>query len=200
MGFWSGLAKWGPLIGGIAATPFTGGSSLLTTLGLGKNAATAIGLGASLGGTLARGAAGQRAADRGAQADYNLINDRNRLDFANFNRQSGIDRNRQLIGTDLLSSRKAPSDPRAQKFLSGARISPDTIARMRQGALQPSAPLQASTLPQPGKTDSFLNSLGLAGTALDAYNEWKRRQPATRPTATPPYNNVGRVQLPNIRF
>lgn len=198
MGFLSGLGKVLSIAGPLAAAPFTGGTSLLGMLGMGSKAAGMIGAGLGAAGRMAGGAANQRAADRGAQAEFGLLNDRNRLDYAQFNRQAGNDSNRQLMAADRLSSRRAPTDPRAQPYLSGASVSPETIARIRQQATAPRQPMQVSGMPQPGRADSALNALSMGGSMAGLLQEILARRP--KPQPTPGYGNIGQVQLPNIRF
>lgn len=192
MGFWSGFKKWAPLVAGAAAVPFTGGTSLLTTLGLGAKTAAAIGAGANVAGRLAGGASRQRAEDRGAQADYNLLRQQvenqrigsannDALAFAKDRRAAEMDRIRQLGSVDMLSNMKAPTDPRAAKFANSGQMSPEHLALIRERAmkalesgsdvpqLQTSGP--TPDMPQGTRTDSFLNALNLGSTALGALNE-----------------------------
>lgn len=53
MGFWSKFAKIALPIAGVAAAPFTGGTSLLGTLGVGSKVASGIGAAAGIGSKLA---------------------------------------------------------------------------------------------------------------------------------------------------
>jgi hypothetical protein len=222
MGFWSALGKIAGIAGPIAAAPFTGGASLLGMLGASAPVAGAIGAGLGVAGQLAGGAANQRAQDRGAQAEYDglriPIENQVGLNYANSRRAAESDRLRQLGGTDMLSNFSTPTDPRAQKFLGqggalpGGAINPETLALIRERASKALAtgsdvpPMQR--LPQePGggatTTDSVLRALQMGGTALGAYEEWKRRQP--QPHVLPNEGNAvpeARLQelYGNVRF
>lgn len=60
---------------------------------------------------------------------------------------------------EMLGGAKPPTDPRASGFMSSPAISPETLALITSRAQQPAM----SPLPQAGKTDSILNTLGMAG-------------------------------------
>lgn len=197
MGFWSTFGKIALPALGVAAAPFTGGGSLLTTLGLGAKTAGLIGAGANVAGKLASGASRQRAEDRGAQTEFDLYNNQayntaqqsrtgqqntQALQYANARTQAEKDRMRQLASADMLGSSKPPTDPRAR--LSGAGyMSPETIAMMRDRAMKAlesgSDVPQLTDMPayreaqmaQPGKTDSILNALSMGSTILGGLNE-----------------------------
>lgn len=206
MGFWSTLGKIALPAVGIAAAPFTGGSSLLTTLGLGSKAATLIGAGAGIAGQLAGGAAKQRAADRGAQAEYDAaripISNAQAMQHANLKRDAETARMRQLFGADMLSNSKPPTDPRTK--LSGAGYAnPETVALMRSRAMQA---LQSGsdvptlqTMPEkPGGgatgMDSFLNALNIGSTALGGL-----QQAGLLGGSTPQIERVGSInELPSV--
>jgi hypothetical protein len=192
MGVWSTLGKIAGIAGPIAAAPFTGGASLLTTLGMGAKTAGLLGAGLGAAGKLASGASAQRASDRASQADYDVIRaqlENNRITNANTQAmQRGRDvrdaeaaRYRQIGSADMLGSSKPPTDPRA--ILSGAGfMSPETLQMIRGRAmsalesggdvpqLQQTAALPA-TLPKGTGMDSFLNALSMGGTALGALGE-----------------------------
>lgn len=213
MGFWSGFKKWAPLVAGAAAVPFTGGTSLLTTLGIGAKTAAAIGAGAGIAGKIAGGASNQRAQDRGAQAEYDVsrvpIQNQQALQFADAKRKAEADRMRQIGGADMLANFKPSSDPRAAKFqnngqLSGGQMNPETIAMIRARAMQAlesgSDVPQMQTMPdKPGgggtKTDSFLNALTMAGTGLGALRESGVLGGGQQ---QPPTEQGGAINLPNI--
>jgi hypothetical protein len=189
MGFWSKFGKIASIAGPIAAAPFTGGGSLLGLLGASAPVATAIGTGLGVAGKLASGASAQRAVDRGAQAEYDTarvpVENAQALQFAQAKRQAEADRLRQVGGADMLSNFKAPSDPRAQKFLNngqlgGGQINPETLELMRSRAMNAlnsgSDVPQMQTMPaKPGGgatgMDSFLNALSMGSTALGGLRE-----------------------------
>lgn len=189
MGFWSTLGKIGGIVGPIAAAPFTGGTSLLGLLGASPGVAAAIGTGAGIAGRLASGASKQRAEDRGAQAEYDSLRipleNQVGLNYANARRQAERERLGQVASADMLGNFKAPTDPRAQKFLnngqlSGGQMNPETIALMRERAMKAlqsgSDVPQMQTMPaKPGGgatgMDSFLNALSMGGTAAGALRE-----------------------------
>lgn len=163
--------------GGLAASvgaPAATEAGIFGAAGAGGAAASTGGIlgGLSAAGRLAGGVLGTRAQNRAAEADYGLASDRTALSAANLRMGAEGGRERQLIGADLTSSMKPPTDPRAQPFLSGSTVSPDTIALIRQraqGALASGSDVPTmSTMPKPGKTDSILNALNYAGTGLDA--------------------------------
>lgn len=183
MGFWGTLGKIGMIAGPIAAAPFTGGSSLLTTLGLGAKAAQGIGAGLGAAGRIAGGISSGRAKGRADEATLESL-------LASRNNQTQLERSRlalgaqgqrqgQLVGADLLGSMHAPTDPRAMKFASGSSVSPETIAGIRSRATNAlntgsDVPqLQTPQVPQAGKADSFLNALSYGGTALGALGQLK---------------------------
>lgn len=192
MSFWSKLGKIAGFAAPLVAAPFTGGASLLGTLGMGAKTAGLIGAGLGAAGQLAGGAANQRSADRASQAEWDMIraqmeNQRignqntQALQFATARRGAETDRLKQLGSVDMLSQSKPPSDPRA--VLSGAGyMSPDHLAMIRERAmkalesgsdvpeLQQTAALPAQ-LPQGTGTDSFLKALSMGSTALGALNE-----------------------------
>lgn len=191
MGFWSTLGKIAGIAGPIAAAPFTGGTSLLGTLGMGAKTAGLVGAGLGAAGKLASGASAQRAQDRGAQAEHDLVraqleNQRignantQALQFANARTGAEQNRMRQVMSSDMLGSSTQPTDPRAR--MSGAGyMSPETIAMMRERAMKalesgsdvPQMQQTAATPTMPKGTgmDSFLNALSMGGTALGALNE-----------------------------
>lgn len=189
MSFWSTLGKIALPVGAIAAAPFSGGSSLLTMLGMGAKTAGLIGAGLGTAGAVAGGMSKQRAEDRGAQADYDAmrvpIQNSQSLQYAQAKRQAEADRLRQIGGAEMLQGFKAPTDPRAQKYtnngqLMGGQISPETLAMMRDRSMN--ALNSGSDVPQmqamPAKPgggatgmDSFLNALSMGGTTLGVLRE-----------------------------
>jgi len=156
-----------------------GGSSLLGTLG------TA----AQMGGRLASGAAAQRSEDRGAQAEYDLFRvptqNTQALQAARDRLSSEQIRRGQMVGLDMLKNYQPSTDPRAQKFATGGpMVDPETQKMMRERTMQAFStgsdvpPLQTAPN-EPGggttKTDSLLRTLGLAGTALGAWDLYRGR-------------------------
>lgn len=152
-------------IGGAGAGGGLGAGAVTPGLIGGSGIAGATGGGLSLGGVLSGlGTAGKlasgmtqgRAAGRQAEANTQMDYDQMRLPAE---RQAM----RQMLSADLLGSMKPPTDPRAQGFLNQSTVSPETIAALRAkgqaglngGGLRP--------LPQAGKTDTFLNTLGTVG-------------------------------------
>ena len=180
MSFWSKFGKIASIAGPLAAAPFTGGTSLLGTLGLGAKTAGLIGAGLGTAGKLAQGASAQRAQDRGAQTEFNLANDRNRLAYGQFNQGDQQRQLRQRLSADLLGNTQGPVDPRAQKFGMGSRINPDTLAALRQSGMTSQA-MQPTGQPKPSGLDSFLSTLGMAGTAMGALGQLPIR------SQTPPF-------------
>ena len=141
-------------------------------------------------GTLAGGASKQRAADRGAQAEYDALRvplaNSQALQYAQAKRQAEADRLRQIGGADMLQNFHTPTDPRAQKFLGangqlpGGQISPETLALMRERSMR--ALQNGSDVPEmqalpakpgggPTGMDSFLNALNLGGTVVGGLRE-----------------------------
>lgn len=183
MGLGGFLKKWALPIAGVAAAPFTGGGSLLTTLGLGAKTAGMIGAGLGVAGKLASGASTQRAEDRGAQAEYDVnrvpVQNAQALQYAQAKTGAEGNRMRQIASADMLGSSKPPTDPRAR--MSGAGyMSPETITMMRERAMKAlesgSDVPEMQTMPdRPGgggtKMDSFLNVLNMAGTGMGALKE-----------------------------
>jgi hypothetical protein len=169
----------GSIAGGAAAAG--GGGSLLGTLGAA----------AQMGGRLTGAAGAQRSEDRGAQAEYDVARvptqNAQALQYANARTNADMNRTRQIGSADMLSNFKAPTDPRAQKFLnngqlSGGQMNPETISMMRDRAMKAlesgSDVPQMQTIPdQPGggptRTDSLLRTLGMAGTALSAWDLYR---------------------------
>lgn len=186
-GFLKGLGKVASIAGPIAAAPFTGGTSLLGMAGMGAGSAAALGAGLGAVGSVASGMSGGRAAGREAEA-------KTQLDYDEARQQSERAKLRQLLAADLLGAPSGPVDPRAQKFAgsSGSRtIDPETLATLRSSAQTPGV----SPLPQSGKMDSFLNTLGMVGQfggALGArppvatMDQFQQRKPFFQPQ--PPRN------------
>ena len=198
MSFWSKFGKIASIAGPIAAAPFTGGTSLLGTLGLGAGAAQAIKTGLGVAGNLAKGASAQRAEDRGAQTEYNLSNDQNRLNYAQFNQGDAQRQMRQRLSADLLGNTQDPMDPRAAKFGSSSRVNPDTIAALRQQGMTPRT-MTTSAQPKPTGTDSFLNTLGLAGTTLGGLQQsglLNRQPPREQAVGADQLNTAGLPRAP----
>lgn len=153
--------------------------------------------GLSVAGDLAGGAANQRAQDRGAQAEYDILRsqlENNRISNANQQTMQhnqdrlGAERSRmgQIAGADMLGSSKPPTDPRAR--LSGAGyMSPETIAMMRERAMQalqsgsdvPELQRSAPTpqMPQGAGLDSFLRALQMGGNVANLAGMVKRPKP-----------------------
>ena len=180
-----------------AAAAGTGGS-FLSALGGSKGVMSGI----SMAGKLASGAAAQRAQDRGAETEFDYLNNQNynnamqsrtgqqntqALQYATARTTAEQNRMRQIGSADMLGNSKPPSDPRAR--VSGAGyMNPETIAMMRDRALkalesgsdvpEPTAipEYRETSMAQPTKTDSFLKTLGMASTGLGAWDEWRRRQ------------------------
>lgn len=216
MGFWGTLGKVAGIAGPLAAAPFTGGTSLLGMLGMGAKTAGMIGAGLGTAGRLASGASAQRAQDRGAQADYNLLRQQvenqrvgnentNAMALARDRRSAEADRLRQLGSVDMLSGMKPPTDPRA-RFDTGGRMSPEHLAMVRERAmkalesgsdvpqLQTSGP--TPTMPRGTGTDSFLNALSMGGTVLGGMREaglFGGSQPAPGGVDLDKISGVGRV-------
>ncbi len=65
---------------------------------------------------------------------------------------------------------KPPTDPRAQKFVNPSTVSPETIAAMRAKGQAGLYGGGMTALPDAGKTDSFLNTLGTIGQYGGAFN------------------------------
>jgi hypothetical protein len=147
--------------------------------------------GLDIAGDLAGGAANQRAADRGAQAEHDLVRQRleqervgqaNTQTMQNSQNRLGAEKARmgQIASADMLGSSKPPTDPRAR--LSGAGyMSPETIAMMRERAMSAlqsgsdTPQLQGTgptpTMPQGGGMDTFLRTLQGVGTGLGALQQ-----------------------------
>ena len=181
-----------------AGTAAGTGGSFLSALGGSKGVMSGL----SIAGKLASGAAAQRAQDRGAETEFDYLNNQNyntamqsrtaqqnsqSLDYAKARTTAEQNRMRQIGSADMLGNSKPPSDPRAR--LSGAGyMNPETIAMMRDRALkalesgsdvpEPTAipDYRETSMAQPTKTDSFLKTLGMASTGLGAWDEWRRRQ------------------------
>lgn len=177
MSFLSILKKIALPAASLAAVPFTGGTSLLGMLGMGAKTAGMIGTGLGVAGKLAGGAANQRSADRGAQTEYNLLNDQNRLNYAKFNQASDATNLRRGLSGDLLNSFQRPTDPRAEKFF-GGKIDPAMVLRMQTSRTDHMTP---TAQPQPGGGDSFLRSLSMAGTVADAAKQFMPKPQAPLP-------------------
>jgi len=174
---------------GAAGTAAGTGGSFLGALGGSK--AALLGLGLSTAGKLAGGAADQRSQDRGAQAEYDLtrhgmeqqrIGTQNSQALQYATAKTGAEQNRmrQVASADMLGSMKTPTDPRA-RFDNGGRMSPETIAIMRDRAMTAlesgsDVPTMQQTeatpqMPEGSGMDSFLNALRMGSTAVGALQE-----------------------------
>jgi len=180
MSFLSVLGKIGKYAGLGAAGLATGGAAWIPL---------AASIAKDVGG-LAGGASRQRAEDRGAQGEYDLMRtstqNRDALENSIAKRQAEQARMKQVAGADMLGNFKTPTDPRAAKFLGeggalpGGQVNPETIAMMRERAMKALATgsdtPQLQTMPmKPGGgatgMDTFLNTLNMGSTALGALGQ-----------------------------
>jgi len=143
--------------------------------------------GIDIAGQMAGGAARNRAADRGAQGEYDLMRtqtqNRAALENAAAQMQAEGTRRGQLVGLDRTANYKSSADPRAVKFggeQHGSAVSPETQALMRERtmkALQTGSDTPTlQTMPaKPGGgatgMDTFLRTLQGVGTGLGALQQ-----------------------------
>lgn len=178
MSFLGKLGKILSIAGPIAATPFTGGTSLLGMAGVGAK----IGAGLGALGSVAGGVSAGRAEGRAAEAGVNNTADLTRLDGARFNLQApqmnalNAGRGDLLAGVQDVNFNRPAGVPNGM-MTGGTRpslLSPQTRQlgqQMSRNALlsQMSGPAFTPTpTPQSGKTDTLLNILGGVGTGIGA--------------------------------
>lgn len=163
-------------------------SFLSTLANIGKFGLNLIpGLGAigKVAGGISQGRAQGRVQEAGINAAADAQRNTDLLRQAQMRILADRQRTGQLAGADLSGSMHAPTDPRAQKFLTGGGLSPETLQLIRSramGALQSGSDvpsLQNTPLPHAGKLDSILNVLSLGGTVTGALSPFlkKRDQP-----------------------
>lgn len=206
MSFLSKLAKWGPMIAGIAATPFTGGTSLLGTLGIGAKAATGIAGAAGALGKVAGGVSAGKAKGRADEAtlEGQLADRYNQNALANSKQklQANTQRRGQLAGVDLSSHLNPLTDPRASKFGQPSGLSPETLSALKSQTMHAMSSgsdvpqLRDPAVPQAGKTDSILNALSLGGTVAGGLKEAGVFQPKPQMPSEQQPQQMG--QMPNL--
>lgn len=213
MGFWSKFGKVASIAAPIIAAPFTGGTSLLGLAGVGAKTAAGIGSALGVAGNIAGAASAGRAQGRVTEAGVNQNQDQLRLQAARLNLDAPGQRAQNSVRGDILAGAQPLSIngpithtggkmPQISGGLSPSLFSDNTrnlgkdmsrqalLSQMQGDAFTP------TPLPQAGKLDTFLNTIGGVGNVMGALGA------AAPPHRIPQIPNLGRVdpmQLPGFQ-